>query len=101
MVYDSPMTAAGTDELRLTVYTGRGCCLCDEARELLERIAPELELAVEWVHVDGVPHLEAAWREQLPAGVLDGRKVFKYRVDEGLLRRRVGELRRRASHRSA
>lgn len=98
MGYDPrEMATAGTDELQLTVYTAHGCCLCDEARELLDRIVPELELPVAWVHIDGVPELEAAWREQLPAGVLAGRKLFKYRVDEELLRRRVAELRRRAS----
>jgi glutaredoxin len=74
---------------RLTVYTAHGCCLCDDAREVLDRLGPELGLEVEWAYIDGVPELEAEWREQLPAGVLDGRKVFKYRVDEDLLRRRV------------
>lgn len=81
---------------QLTVYTAHGCCLCDDARALLDRLGPELGLAVEWVYIDGVPELEAVWREQLPAGVLDGRKVFKYRVDEDLLRRRVDQLRRAA-----
>ncbi len=89
---DAP--TASTDDLELVVYTAHGCCLCDDAREVLDRIGPELDLPVSWVHIDGNPELEAAWREQLPAGVLAGRKVFKYRVDEALLRRRVAELRR-------
>ena len=79
---------------QLTVYTAHGCCLCDDAREVLDRLGPEIGLAVEWIHIDGVPELEAVWRTELPAGVLDGRKVFKYHVDEGLLRRRVGQLTR-------
>ncbi|MCZ4496188.1 MAG: hypothetical protein JWM25_771 [Thermoleophilia bacterium] len=74
---------------RLLVYTAHGCCLCDEARAELDVLAPELGLTVEWIHIDGIAELEATWREQLPAGVLDGRKVFKYRVDADLLRRRV------------
>jgi hypothetical protein len=77
---------------RLVVYTAHGCCLCDDAREVLDRLAPELDLEVEWIHIDGDPQLEAAWREQLPAGVLAGRKVFKYRVDEEFLRRRAAQL---------
>lgn len=76
----------------LTVYTARGCCLCDEARVVLDALAPELGLDVVWTWIDGDPELEAAWREQIPAGVLAGRKVFKYRVDEALLRRRVAVL---------
>ncbi|MCW2972117.1 MAG: glutaredoxin-like protein [Thermoleophilia bacterium] len=75
----------------LTVYTAHGCCLCDDARAELDVLGPELGLEVDWVYIDGVPELERAWREQLPAGVYRGRKVFKYRVDADLLRRRVLE----------
>lgn len=73
----------------LTVYTAAQCSLCDEAKLTLDRLAPELGLDVTYIDIAGNPELEATWREQLPAGVLDGRKVFKYRVDEELLRRRV------------
>ena len=45
----------------LTVYTAHGCCLCDDARDVLGRLAPELGLDVEWVHIDGDPALEAAY----------------------------------------
>lgn len=81
-----------SEDRTLRVYTAHGCCLCDEARAVLDRLAPELGLEVAWIHIDGDPALEAEWREQLPAGVLAGRKVFKYRVDEDLLRRRVATL---------
>ncbi|MFN8121327.1 MAG: glutaredoxin family protein [Thermoleophilia bacterium] len=76
----------------LTVYTATGCCLCDDAREVLDRLAPELGIGVRWVHIDGDPELEARWRQEIPVGVLDGKKVFKYRVDEALLRRRAERL---------
>lgn len=83
------VTMALDSSPRLLVYTAHGCCLCDDARSILERVGPELGLEVEWIHIDGIPELEAAWRAQLPAGMLDGRKVFKFHVDEQLLRRRV------------
>ncbi len=79
--------------ISLDVYTAHGCCLCDDAREVLDQLGPELDLPVRWIHIDGDPALEAAWRTELPAGVLAGRKVFKYRVDEAMLRRRVAQLR--------
>ena len=78
---------AGAREL--VVYTAAGCCLCDDARAVLDRLGPELELDVRWVYIDGDPELEESWRQSIPVGLLDGRKVFKYRVDEALLRRRV------------
>lgn len=77
----------------LVVYTASGCCLCDDARAVLDRLAPELGIDVRWIHIDGDPGLEALWRQEIPVGLLDGRKVFKYRVDEALLRRRVARSR--------
>ncbi len=74
------------------MYTAHGCHLCDDAREILDRVAPDLDLVVTWVHIDGDDALEGQWRTQIPAGVLNGRKIFKYRVDEAVLRRRVARL---------
>ena len=82
------------DPLELVVYTAHGCCLCDDARAVLDVLGPELDLPVVWRYIDGDAQLEAAWREQLPAGVLAGRKVFKYHVDAALIRRRVAAIRR-------
>lgn len=73
----------------LIVYTAPGCCLCDDARAVLDELAPRLGLVVRWVDISGDAALEAAWREQIPVGMLDGRKVFKYRVDPALLERRA------------
>lgn len=75
--------------LHLTVYTGSGCCLCDEAKVELDRIAPGLGITVEYVDITGDAALEAEHRTQIPVGFMDGCKVFKYRVDAGLLERRV------------
>lgn len=86
----------GPSDTHLVVYTADGCCLCDEAREVLDRLAPQLGLDVEWQSIDGNAQLEALWREQIPVGVIGGRRVFKYHVDEPLLRRRVAQLARQS-----
>ncbi len=78
-----------TTRPHLTVYTAPECCLCDDAQAVLDDLAPRLGLDVSWVDISGDAELEAAWRTQIPAGVLDGRKVFKYHVDPVMLERRV------------
>lgn len=91
--HTAPRNDAVTGDGReLVVYTASGCCLCDDARAVLDRLAPELGLDVQWVHIDGDAELERRWRQEIPVGLLDGRKVFKYRVDEPLLRRRAARL---------
>jgi len=74
---------------QLIVYTAPECCLCDDAHSVLDELAPRIGLDVHWVDISGDPELEAEWRTQIPAGVLDGRKVFKYHVDPQLIERRV------------
>ena len=72
----------------LTVYTAPDCCLCDEAHAELDALAPQIGLTVEYVDISGDPELEQRHRSELPVGYMDDRKVFKYRVNPVMLRRR-------------
>jgi len=71
----------------LVVYGARNCCLCDRALEVLRTLAPELGLTLRYVSIDGDPDLEREFRQQIPVGFLDGRKIFKFTVDPARLRR--------------
>jgi hypothetical protein len=73
----------------LIVYGARDCSLCDQAMAVLGELAPGLGLTLRYVRIDGQPELEGLYREQIPVGFLDGRKVFKYHVDPERLRRAV------------
>ena len=84
-------TMAETPEL--IVYTSPDCCLCDDAKAALAGLAPRLGVTVRYVDISGDAELERTWREQLPAGVFAGKKVFKYHVDAVLLERRVAAWR--------
>ena len=75
--------------VHVVVYTGRGCHLCDEAKELLERERDRLGFELSEVDITGDPELEQAYREQIPVVLVDGRKAFKFRVDPVELERRV------------
>lgn len=83
------MEDSAAQQRKLTVYGAEDCCLCDDAKVLLDPLCSELSLPVDYIDITGDPALEAAHRTELPVGYLDGRKVFKYHVDEALLRRRV------------
>jgi glutaredoxin len=74
---------------QVVVYIGRGCHLCDEAKELLEHERERLGFELTEVDITGDPELERAYREQIPVVLVDGRKAFKFRVDPVELERRV------------
>ena len=71
----------------LRVYTGRGCHLCDIVKAQLESLKAELGFTIELVGIDDDPELERRYRQELPVVELEGRKIFKYRVDPDRLAR--------------
>jgi glutaredoxin len=72
----------------VTLYTRAGCCLCEEARRVLEaaRCRASFRLAV--VDIDRDPGLRQLYNDEVPVIAIDGKKAFKYRVtaDEFLKR---------------
>jgi len=74
-------------------YTRAGCHLCDSAKEELERICRRISFRIEVRDVDTNEAWVEKFGDEVPVGILDGRKVFKYRVDarrlESALRARL------------
>lgn len=80
----------------ITLYTKSDCELCHEAKATLLALQDVLVFELEEIDITADAALYEAFREQIPVGYLDGRKLFKYRVDPALLRRQLG--RRRGWH---
>lgn len=73
--------------VELILFTRSDCHLCDVAKEELERLRRRLDFDLVERDVDGDPVLEDAYGDQVPVGVLGGRKIFKHRVDAAALER--------------
>lgn len=72
----------------VTLYTRRGCHLCEDARAVIDAARAEhpFELAV--VDIDGDPALVTRYTHDVPVVAVDGRTAFKYRLTaEALLAR--------------
>lgn len=75
---------------RTVVLYGRpGCHLCEEAREELERLRPELAFALDERDIEQDDALHAAYLERIPVIALDGEELFDFFVDADELRRRL------------
>jgi glutaredoxin len=79
---------------RITFYTKLGCPLCDDAKATLRALCDELSLELLEIDITTDPILYEAFHEEIPVAYLDGRKLFKYRVDPALLRRQLQRRRR-------
>ena len=73
---------------RITLYTRAGCCLCEEAKQVLASARNRATFELEEIDIDRHPEWLALYNEEVPVVAIDGRKAFKYRValDEFLKR---------------
>jgi glutaredoxin len=78
--------ASGTART-VTLIGKPGCHLCEDAREVVARVAAEVGAAVnEWDITEDAELYERYW-EQVPVVLVDGEQHTFWRVDEGRLRR--------------
>jgi hypothetical protein len=75
--------------IQLTLYTRAECCLCHEMRAVIERVARDVPLRLELVDVDTAPALAAAYGDEVPVLLINGRKAFAARVEQAALRARL------------
>jgi glutaredoxin len=75
--------SAGVVEL----YGKPGCCLCDEARDVLERLRAELSFELVELDITADEAVHRAYFERIPVVALNGDELFDFRVDEAALRR--------------
>ena len=69
------------------VLLGRpGCHLCNDAREIIERVTAELGVQWQEHSIDEDPELVRRYAEQIPVTFVDGRRHDFWRVDEARLR---------------
>ncbi|HLY38122.1 MAG TPA: glutaredoxin family protein [Candidatus Binatia bacterium] len=80
---------ATTRPIRVTLYTRNDCHLCEEMHAVVDRVARDIPLTTEHVDVDTDPELAAEYGAEVPVLCVNGRKAFKYRVDERTLRARL------------
>lgn len=75
--------------MRPLILVGKpDCSLCEEASQVVGRVAAEMGLAVERVEVGSDPALEK-FRDRVPVVLWEGRPVANLRVREDLLRKRL------------
>jgi hypothetical protein len=75
--------------MRLTLYGRPECHLCHDMRAVVAALRADVPFELEEVDVDGDPALVAAYGEEIPVLLVNGRKAFKYRVTPAELRARL------------
>jgi glutaredoxin len=70
----------------VTLVTRAGCHLCDDAEQILQRLAAELGFGYREVDVDGTAELRAEYSDRVPVVLIDGAEHGYWRVEEARFR---------------
>ena len=65
------------------LYSRKQCHLCDEVKEKLARLLARARFQWREIDIDSDPELQRLYNEEVPVVFIDGRKAFKYTLDEG------------------
>jgi len=78
--------------IQIDIYSRPGCHLCDDAKEVIERVRRRYAFSLRIINIESDPELEKAYGEEIPVVCINGNKAFKYHVDERELEQKVKRL---------
>lgn len=67
---------------QVLIYTRKGCHLCEIVKESIVKLARRGGFVWREVDVDADEQLRRQFNDEVPVVFIDGRKAFKYRMDE-------------------
>ena len=76
-------------DAEVVLYGRPGCCLCDDARELLVRVRSSHPFSLDERDIESDDALLRAYLERIPVVTIDGVEAFELFVDEHELVRRL------------
>jgi glutaredoxin len=77
---------------KLTLYSRKDCCLCDEMKAVLREVAEKVPIELEESDVDASIELREKFGDEVPVLFIDGKKAFKYRVTARELEKKLGRV---------
>jgi len=66
----------------VVIYSRKGCHLCEVVKESLSKLSRRRAFTSQAVDVDMGSELRRQFNDEVPVVFIDGRKAFKYHMDE-------------------
>jgi glutaredoxin len=66
---------------QVTLYTRAGCCLCDDAKQVIAAARQRVDFDYTEIDIDADPDLVRLYDHEVPVITVDRRKAFKYKVN--------------------
>lgn len=70
------------DSSEVVLYSRKGCHLCEIVKESLSKLSRQRGFQWREIDVDSNTELKRRFTDEVPVVFINGRKAFKYRMDE-------------------
>jgi glutaredoxin len=70
------------DSREVVIYSRKGCHLCEIVKETINKLHKRGGFSWREIDVDSDDGLRRQFTDEVPVVFIDGRKAFKYRMDE-------------------
>ncbi len=79
-------------QIQIEILTKKDCCLCDDAKEIIEKVLPDFSASLKMTDIESDPDLFETYKERIPVVRLNGKESFVYKVHEITLRKKLENL---------
>ena len=77
---------------QVTLYTRAGCCLCEDAKQVIAAARRQVDFDYTEIDIDGDPDLVRLYGHEVPVITIDRRKAFKYKVNLNDLLKKLANI---------
>ncbi len=79
-------------QIVLEIFSKKDCCLCDEMKEIVERVARDFSVEMILTDIETSEDLMSAYGEKIPVLRINGEEAFVYKAPEPRLRKKLEQL---------
>ena len=76
----------------IEVMTKKDCCLCDDAKRIIEQVIAEVPAELKMTDIESDPELFERYKEKIPVVLINGEESFMYKVHPVTLRKKLEKL---------
>ena len=81
-----------SSEIVIEILTKKDCCLCDEIKEIVNKVLPDYPARLIITDIESDPILYEKFKERIPILKINNIESFVYKAHETSLRRKLDQL---------
>jgi glutaredoxin len=78
--------------ITIEIMTKKDCCLCDDAKEVIEQVIADFPVELKITDIESDPRLLERYQEKIPVVIINGEECFVFKVHRTTLRKKLEKL---------